>query len=99
MIFCPKQGERVFGFVPIIGTATHENFKFYKLEYGAGSHPTTWSWFAGGEMQVWNGTLGVLNADSLASGTYTVRLTVVDQTSNYPPPCEVTIVVSPRSRW
>ena len=25
--------------------------------------------------------------------TYTIRVTVVDQTSNYPPPCQVTIVV------
>jgi hypothetical protein len=79
--------------VTIMGNAMHENFKFYKLEYGAGSNPNTWSWFFGGQWPIWNGTLGALNTDILASGTYTIRLTVVDQTSNYPPPCQVTIRV------
>ena len=93
MITSPHQGARVSGWVTIRGNATHENFKFYKLEYGAGSNPDTWSWFFGGEWPVWQGTLGALNTDILTPGTYTIRLTVVDQTSNYPPPCQVTIVV------
>jgi len=83
----------VSGWVTFKGNAVHENFKFYKLEYGAGSNPNTWSWFFGGEWPVWQGTLGALNVDNLAPGTYTIRLTVVDQTSNYPTPCQVTITV------
>jgi len=39
------------------------------------------------------GYAGALNVDNLPPGTYTIRLTVVDQTSNYPPPCQVTIEV------
>ena len=79
--------------VTIKGNATHENFSFYKLEYGAGSNPNTWSWFFGSQWPVWQGTLGALNAGVLPSGTYTIRVTVVDKTSNYPPPCQVTVVV------
>jgi len=93
VISSPGMNAHVSGMVTITGNATHENFSFYKLEYGAGSNPSTWSWFFGSPWPVWHGTLGALNTDALASGTYTIRVTVVDKTSNYPPPCQVTIVV------
>ena len=93
VISSPAPNSVVSGWLTIKGNATHENFKFYKLEYGAGSEPTTWSWFFGGEWPIWQGTLGGVNTGLLPSGTYTIRLSVVDKTSNYPPPCEVTIVV------
>jgi LysM repeat protein len=93
VITSPGSGQQVSGMVTIKGNATHENFSFYKLEYGAGSNPATWSWFFGGQWPIWQGTLGALNAGVLPSGTYTIRVTVVDKTSNYPPPCQVTVVV------
>jgi hypothetical protein len=80
----------VSGWVTFTGSAVHDNFDYYKLEYGAGSSPSDWSWFYGGETPVWNGTLGYL---SLPRGTYTIRLTVVEKSGNYPTPCQVTIVV------
>jgi hypothetical protein len=80
--------------VTVTGNATVDNFKFYKLEYGAGSNPTDWMYFAGGQSPVWQGNLGVFNAGALPSGTYTIRVTVVDKTSNYPPPCQVTVTVN-----
>jgi LysM repeat protein len=93
VIASPGNGAHVAGMATITGNAVHDNFKFYKLEYGAGSNPSDWHWFFGGEWPIWHGTLGVLNTDALPSGTYSVRVTVVDKTSNYPPPCQVTIVV------
>jgi LysM domain len=93
VITYPYQGQYVSGMVTITGNATVDNFSFYKLEYGAGSSPSNWSYFFGGQWPIWQGTLGVLNAGALSSGTYTIRVTVVDKTSNYPPPCQVTIVV------
>lgn len=92
-ITAPPQNAHVSGWVTFTGNATHENFSFYKLEYGAGSNPNTWSWFFGSQWPVWQGTLGGLNTDILPAGTYTIRLTVVDKTSNYPPPCQVTVRV------
>lgn len=93
VITSPAQNAHVSGWVTFTGNATHENFAYYKLEYGAGSNPNTWSWFFGGQMPVWHGTLGGLNTDILPAGTYTIRLTVVDKTSNYPSPCQVTMRV------
>jgi LysM repeat protein len=93
VISSPVPNQQVSGMVTIKGNATHENFSFYKLEYGAGSNPASWSWFFGGQWPIWQGTLGALNASVLPSGTYTIRVTVVDKTSNYPPPCLVTVVV------
>jgi LysM repeat protein len=93
VIAAPGNGAHVWGMVTITGNAVHENFKFYKLEYGAGANPTDWHWFFGGQFPIWQGTLGALNTDILAPGTYSIKVTVVDQTSNYPPPCQVRVIV------
>jgi LysM repeat protein len=93
VITSPGQNARVAGWVTVMGTATHEDFAFYKLEYGAGSSPTDWSWFAGGEQPIVNGPLGVFNTGGLPCGTYTIRLVVVDDTGNYPTPCQVTVTI------
>ncbi len=93
VITSPLQNQQVTGWLTVKGNATHENFKFYKLEYGKGANPTDWVWFFGGGFPVWQGTLGALNTGILAPGVYTIRVTVVDQTSNYPPPCSVTVSV------
>jgi LysM repeat protein len=93
VITSPLQNQQVSGWVTVKGNALHENFQFYKLEYGAGANPTDWIWFFGGNFPIWQGTLGALNTTLLAPGTYTIRVTVVDRTSNYPPPCQVTVLV------
>lgn len=92
-ITAPGQNATISGIYTVKGSAIHENFKFYKLEYGAGSNPTDWHWFFGSNWPVWQGTLGALNTTILPAGTYTIKLTVVDQTSNYPAPCQVTVRV------
>jgi hypothetical protein len=94
VITSPRSGQHVWGWVPIYGTAASGNFDYYKLEYGAGRNPDEWSWFYSGEWPVANGQLGVFAADAMPSGTYSIRLTVVDETGNYPPQCQVTVVVS-----
>jgi LysM repeat protein len=93
VITTPLQNQTVSGWVTVRGNATDPNFKFYKLEYGKGSNPSSWNWFFGGEFPIWQGTLGGLNTAILDSGLWTIRVTVVDQTSNYPPPCNVTVNV------
>lgn len=94
VITYPRNSQHVWGFIPIMGTAVVKDFDYYKLEYGAGKNPDEWSWFYSGGWQVSNGQLGMFNADAMPPGTYSIRLTVVDKTGNYPPQCQVTIVVN-----
>jgi len=93
VITSPGISALVSGMVPIIGTATHERFQFYKLEYGAGANPAVWSYFDGGDRPVTGAQLGTLNAGALAPGTYSIRVVVVDASGNFPAPCQTTIVI------
>ena len=93
VITSPGLNAQVSGMVPIQGTATHENFQFYKLESGVGADPAVWSYFDGGDRSVEGGRLGTLNAGALAPGIYSVRIVVVDSSGNFPLPCQTTIVV------
>jgi hypothetical protein len=92
-ITAPGINAQVSGMVPILGTAAHEKFQFYKLEYGAGANPTVWSYFDGGDRSVENGQLGTLNAGALPPGTYSIRIVVVDASGNFPQPCQTTVVI------
>lgn len=80
--------------ITVLGTAVHENFSYYKLEYGPGANPadSQWSFFAEGNQPVNNGRLGALSAP-LPPGTYSIRVVVVDTSGNFPPPCKTTIVI------
>jgi hypothetical protein len=93
VITAPGIDAAVSGMVPIIGTASHESFQFYKLEYGIGANPSSWSYFDGGERPVQNGQLGTLNAGALPPGTYSVRIVVVDETGNFPVHCQTVVVI------
>ena len=82
------------GQVAVTGRAFHESFQYYKLEYAPGANVGDgYTYFDGANSGVDGGTLGVLNTSSLPNGVYTLRLTVVDMTANYPPPCQVTITI------
>ncbi len=93
VITSPGVGAVLTGPTQITGTAVHEAFQFYKLEFGIGENPKQWSYFDGRKSPVQNGVLGTFNASAVPNGTYTIRLVVVDNTGNYPPPCQVTVVV------
>jgi hypothetical protein len=93
VITSPGVGAAVSGMVAINGTASHESFQYYKLEYGAGGDPGVWSYFDGGDRQVQGGRLGTLNAGALAPGVYSIRIVVVDASGNFPPPCLTTVVI------
>lgn len=94
IITSPGQGQIVTGAVEVIGSATHEAFQFYKLEYAPGDGSGGgWAYFDGGQSAIAQGRLGTLDTRSLANGTYTVRLVVVDLTANFPPPCQATISI------
>jgi hypothetical protein len=89
----PGVNQTVGGVVEIRGTANTGDFQFYKVEFGLGG--------SGGEFHVIDelkyslvedDVLVIWNTGEL-SGTVTLRLTVVNVDGNYPPPCEVPVVV------
>ncbi len=88
VITSPGIGQVLTGPVQIIGTANIANFQFYKLEWSSPAAPDQWHWFAGAETPVTNGVLGVFDPATVPPGDYLIRLVVVDNTGNYPPPCQ-----------
>jgi hypothetical protein len=89
----PGVNQTVGGVVEIRGTANTPDFQFYKVEFSFGD--------GSGEFHVVDelkysvvedGVLVVWNTGDL-SGPVTLRLTVVNMDGNYPPPCEVPVVV------
>ncbi|MEZ4729225.1 MAG: helix-turn-helix transcriptional regulator [Caldilineaceae bacterium] len=92
--FTPGVGQVLNGAVSITGRAVHENLDYYKLEYAVGTNAEGgFVYFDGSKGQVDGGILGTLNTGSLPNGEYTLQLTIVDLTGNYPPPCRVSIVI------
>ena len=102
-ISSPGINQTVSGVVPITGRATHEQFNFYKLEIAPGTNASQgFTRFDGSDRSgdggtkgppVESGTLGNFDSTGVANGTYTIRLTVFDTSSNYPAPCQVTVNV------
>lgn len=90
-ITAPLTGATVWDTVLITGTAADSsNFESYKVEYGTGTSPTTWTQIALSYAQVANGTLTTWITNSFAdavlvaggNGPYTLRLTVRDRAAN-----------------
>lgn len=93
-ITSPGVNQLVSGVVPIVGSASNPQFNFYKLEYAPGANAEGgYGYFDGTSAQVQGGVLGRFNSTAVPNGAYTIQLTVVDMTGNYPPPCRVTIQV------
>ncbi len=88
----PRNGATLAGTVQARGTANHERFGYYKLEYRRDGLDD-WHYIAGADRPVLNGVLGNWNTRTVPDGSYTFRLVIVDQTGNYPPPCEIAVRV------
>lgn len=93
-ITSPRMNEHIRGIVSIVGTASIENFQFYKVEYGVGEVP--FNWISIGPVHrepVSNTQLVVWDTDALAEGVYILKLTAVDNRGQFPPPCEVRVII------
>lgn len=94
VLFTPGQNQVLTGDVAVTGTAIHEAFQFYKLEFAPGTDASDgYNYFGGANSPVEGGVLGTLSSAALPNGAYTLRLTVVDISSNFPPPCTVNVFV------
>ncbi len=93
-ISSPANGQSVSGVVSVIGTASHEAFQYYKVEFAPGANATGgFVYLGGGNSPVQGGVLANVDTAALGPGQWTLRLVVVDQTGNFPDPCAVTISV------
>ncbi len=93
-ITSPGMDAVLNGPVQILGTANIPNFQFYKVEVGAGENPTSWSIFSDiHKSRIAGGLLDIWDPSAYPPGVYKLRLTVVDNTGNYPLPCEVRVTV------
>ena len=93
----PADGAWVSGQVEIVGTATREDFLYYRLEYSATSSPDAWVIIGAPTSQpVENGRLATWSTRGLAPGNYRLRLTVLDITGNHGPYDEITVRVQDR---
>ncbi len=95
-IVSPREGEHVSGTVQIVGTADIPDFQFYKVEYALGHVPLD-SAFASINhtygTPVRDGVLTTWYTGNMPAQPFTLRLTVVDDTGNFPRPCDVHVFV------
>ncbi|MBI3287169.1 MAG: hypothetical protein HYZ68_03890 [Chloroflexi bacterium] len=93
-ITSPSAGATLSGEVEIRGSAQIPDFQFYKLEFAAGPDPNPWAYLGGGDEPVVEGVLWSWDTRALPSGTYLLRLTVVDHSGNFSSPCDVPITLA-----
>lgn len=95
---CPNPGVQITSPQPgavftdrdnfIIGTANINRFHHWRLEYST-TPGGGWNYLFERDYPVDNDKLMMLDASTVPNGPYGLRLTVVDETGNYPQPCEV----------
>ena len=92
----PRAGTVLRGTFAIYGTATHPDFQFYRLQIsGSGLDAADFATLNTYRTPVIDGELGTVNPAAFAPGDYWLRLTVVDNTGNYPPECTVRVRFEP----
>lgn len=98
LITSPADGSQVSGQVTFVGSATAEQFLFYKLEANGPQTGGIWASLLGSVVStpVTGGGLGTTNLGGWEPGTYSIRLVVVDVTSNEVARCNLGLeVISP----
>lgn len=91
-ISSPGENAVLRGLTAILGTANHPQFQYFKVEY-APAGTANWNYLGGGQNPIINGGLMTFNSQTLPNGSWILRLVVVDQTGNFPDPCQVTVQV------
>jgi LysM repeat protein len=92
----PAHGETVSGTVQIIGSASIDDFQFYKVEYAQGYYPLDSAFHSINDIfttPVWDTVLATWYTGNMPNGDYTLRLTVVDNRGQFPRPCDVPVKI------
>lgn len=92
----PADGSTIEGEVTIIGSASADNFYFFKLEAYGPETNGVWASVIGevANKPVVNGVLGTANFSGWAPGGYSLRIVIVDSTSNEVAGCFISINVA-----
>ena len=93
VIIEPGVGQRIRGSVTVIGTATLDNFQYFKLEFKAAGSAGDYNFYLRRDAPVTNGPLGTFDPAGLPAGDYILRLVTVDITGNFAQ-CSVQIAIS-----
>ena len=91
-ITSPADGGQVSGAVMLLGSASIENFGFYKYEI-ARPGETIWFSINAGQNPVQSGELGEWVTTVLPPGDYQLRLVVADNQGKFLPPCVIRVQV------
>jgi hypothetical protein len=93
----PADGSQVDGEVTFVGSASTEQFLFYKLEAYGPQTGGIWASILGDVVSrpVIDGVLGTANLSGWQPGAYSVRLVIVDTTSNEVAGCYVSLNIPP----
>jgi hypothetical protein len=89
----PAPQAVIRGQVRVMGTANIDRFHHYKIEWW-GEGGSGWNYLLERDKPVADGELMMLDTRTVPAGRYGLRLTVVDQTGNYPEPFEIWWTVS-----
>jgi hypothetical protein len=93
----PADGSQVEGEVTFVGSASTEQFLFFKLEAYGPQTGGIWASIVGDVVSrpVIDGVLGTANFGGWEPGAYSVRLVIVDTTSNEVAGCYVSLNIPP----
>lgn len=91
----PGVEEEITGTAPVMGTAAHEAFAEYRIEIAPGVDPldADFTVMGIGRNQVRSGVLWEIDASTLITGPYTLRLRLVDTDGAFAAACQVAIRV------
>ena len=79
----PQAYSYVRGEVPVLGNAKPSRFRLFRLQYGEGMDPSSWTQIGGDRYdKVDNNVLGHWDTSAL-DGLYSVKLTVIDKDDHY----------------
>ncbi len=93
-ITAPKPGQAVGGEFDLRGTATHEQFAAYVIEWAKGALPRQgYEEAFRSDNQVTDGPLGTFVISEMPSGVYTISLRVLVSSGQAPAACRVVVQV------
>jgi hypothetical protein len=93
MLTEPADGTEINGVIVVKGTASIQNFGFYKYEL-AQPGETTWLTIQAGRDIIQDGDLGQWDTRTLAPGDYMLRLIVTDNQGESLEPCVIRVHVN-----